>query len=142
VRRIEVPATIEHLASVNAFVRRLAADARFCDQETYKLRLMAEELYANIVQHGFPPGKEGAVIIEGEVQSDQVWLRLIDNAAPFDPFQRPEPTGLDLPLDEREPGSLGLYLVRQTADVTAYEYVDNANRTTVVVRRADPNVEK
>jgi anti-sigma regulatory factor (Ser/Thr protein kinase) len=58
----------------------------------------------------------------------------------FDPVHAPEPTDLDRPLHERTVGSLGLYLVRHSVDDLSYEYVDGANRTTVIVNAVPAHV--
>jgi anti-sigma regulatory factor (Ser/Thr protein kinase) len=132
---VKVPAVVESLERVNELVNRLAARAGLARRETYQLRLATEELFINIVKHGYgtirPPGE---VVIEGGSSDGRAWVTLIDTAAPFDPFAAPAPTGLDRPLQDRAPGALGLYLARHAVDEASHEYVDGTNRTTVVVR--------
>jgi len=143
VRRVltlKVPAIVESLEPVNALVHRVAAEAGLPSAEAYQLRLATEELFINIVKHGYGPDRpDGEVVIEGGVSEESAWIRLIDTAPPFDPFQAPNPTGLDRPLQDREPGALGLYLTRHAVDTASHRYVGGANRTTVAMWRARRN---
>jgi serine/threonine-protein kinase RsbW len=133
-RKLTLPAVIGSLQLANAFVRSLAAEARLDRHKTYQLRLAVEELLTNIIKHGYGTARpEGQIALEGHVSDHRVSVRLVDTAARFDPVQAPDPADLDRPLRERRIGSLGLYLARQSADLMFYEYVDGANRTTVVV---------
>jgi len=131
-----VPAVTGSLEAINAMVADLAETAGMSADMAYRLRLAAEELFVNIVRHGYEPGGvSGRVTVESGVEPDEVWLRLIDSAPPFDPFSAPDPADLDRSLHEREPGSLGLYLTRHAVDAASHEYIDGENRTTVVIRR-------
>ncbi|MGC9670553.1 ATP-binding protein [Planosporangium sp. 12N6] len=135
-RAITVPAVVESLGPVNTLVRDLVAAAGLDPSTAYRLRLATEELFVNIVRHGYGRRHpDGRIVVEGGLAEDRAWIRLIDRAPPFDPFQAPAPTELDRPLQEREPGALGLYLTRHAVDAASHEYVDGANRTTVVMWR-------
>jgi anti-sigma regulatory factor (Ser/Thr protein kinase) len=140
--RLRLPAVVESLERVNRLVSGLAHEAQLTPAGLYKLRLATEELFVNIVKHGYGTSQPGGqVVIEGGVAEENVWIRLIDSGAPFDPFTAPDPTGLDLPLQDRVPGALGLYLARQAVDAASHEYVDGTNRTTLVLRRNRSNGE-
>jgi serine/threonine-protein kinase RsbW len=133
---MSVPAVTESLTAINALLTDLTEAAGMSDDTAYRLRLATEELFINVVRHGYGPDDASSqVTVEGDLADDGVWVRLIDTAPPFDPFGAPGPAGLDLPLQDREPGSLGLYLTRHAVDAASHEYVDGANRTTVVIRR-------
>ena len=61
----------------------------------------------------------------------RVVAQLEDNGIAFNPFEEapePDPT---LGLEERPIGGLGVFLVKQFADSTAYERVDGRNRITL-----------
>jgi serine/threonine-protein kinase RsbW len=132
---LRVPAAVESLERINALVQSLAAEAGLPRQDAYRLRFAAEELFVNIVKHGYGSDRSGSeVMVEGDSTTGSAWVRLIDTAAPFDPFAPTRPIGLDRPLQDRVPGALGLYLVRDAVDGASHEYVNGTNRSTVVVR--------
>lgn len=136
--RLNIPAALHSLEWVNALVRSLAAEAGLTAAQAYQLRLATEELFVNTVEHGYGTRvPDGTVTIEADVSAESVWVRLIDAAEPFDPFQFRPTAGLDLPLRDRDPGALGLFLVRRAVDEASHEYIDGANHTTIAIWR-DP----
>ena len=52
---------------------------------------------------------------------------VIDNGGAFDPSEAPEPD-VSLPLDKRDPGGLGILLIRRMVDRVEYRRVGNENR--------------
>ena len=136
--RLNIPAAVRSLEWVNVLVRSLAVEAGLSAAQAYQLRLATEELFVNTIEHGYGTRvTEGSVTIEADVSKESVWVRLIDTAAPFDPFRCRPTGGLDLPLRDRNPGALGLFLVRRAVDVASHEYIDGANHTTIAIWR-DP----
>lgn len=135
---LEVPAVLDSVATLAALTTGLAAEADLPVRRTYALRLALEELLVNIVEHGYGPDRsDGKVLVEGDVTADRVWVRLTDWAPEFDHTSVVEPDRLDQTLNRREPGGLGLYLVRHSVDEATHSYIDGVNRTTVVLWR-DP----
>lgn len=135
-RSLTVPAVVESLGSVNSLLRDLVTAGGLDSSAAYRLRLATEEVFVNIVRHGYgPQHPDGRIVVEGGLAEGRAWIRFTDTAPPFDPFEERTPTGLDRPLREREPGGLGLYLTRHAVDAASHEYVDGANRTTVVISR-------
>lgn len=119
-------------------VRCLAAEAGLGPRQTYRLRLAAEELFTNIVRHGYgPDATDARVVVEGGLTEDDVWIRLVDTAAPFDPFRRPKGDGRDLSPAEDGPPTLGLYLARLAVDYASYVHDAGANSTRIAVSRTD-----
>jgi serine/threonine-protein kinase RsbW len=133
---VEVPAELSSLTSLAALTQELAAEAALPEPRAYGLRLAVEELLVNIVVHGYGPDRsDGKVLVEGDVTADRIWVRLTDWAPEFDHTRAAEPTDLDQPLSRREPGGLGLLLVRHSVDSATHCYRNGANRTTVVLWR-------
>lgn len=139
--QLVVPAVLGALDRVNALVRDLAAAAALPEWDAYRLRLVTEELFTNIVRHGYgareprpPSAPVEHVVIEYGVTDDHVWVRLIDTADPFDPL------GVPVGAAARAVGgdTLGLDLIRRAASAASHEYVDGTNRTTVQVPRSLP----
>jgi anti-sigma regulatory factor (Ser/Thr protein kinase) len=134
-RSVIVAAELESLPAVTGLVADVAREAGLGSDATYRLRLAAEELLTNIIRHGYAdhPGQP-TIQVHAEVLPDRVRLRLSDSAAPFDPVAAPPPAGLDLPLQHRVAGALGLYLAKDAVDEITHEYA-GGNHTTVEVLR-------
>ena len=135
---ISLPATTEGVARVAREVAERGAAAGLPPARAYKLRLAAEEIATNIVDHGFGRAPRDPVPEFGfEWDCDEEWVRvhLVDEAGPFDPTSAPVPPDLDAPLEERRMGGLGIHLVRASTDEFRYERRGRLNRVTLGLRR-------
>jgi len=131
-----VPAVLDSMDDVVRYVGELARRAGLSSRRTGGLRLAAEELVVNIIMHGYGACRapQAALELEGGVDGDHVWLRIVDDAPAFDPTRVPAPEDLDRPLAQRRPGGLGLHLARSAVDGIRYESVDGRNTVTLTVR--------
>jgi anti-sigma regulatory factor (Ser/Thr protein kinase) len=135
-QRLRLPVVLGSLDDVVAFVGGLACTAGLSEAQARRLRLATEEFVTNIVTHGYGGGAATADMeIAGGVETDRVWLTLIDWGPPFDPGTVGRPVDLDRPLAGRQLGGLGLFLARDAADEIAYERSGGHNRTTIVINR-------
>ncbi len=81
--------------------------------------LVLDELFSNIVIHGYRHDPDGDILVEATVEDDKVRVTLTDHAPLFNPLLVPEPD-TTLPLEARPIGGLGLLFVRRTADRLEY----------------------
>ncbi|MDQ1348413.1 MAG: serine/threonine-protein kinase RsbW [Acidobacteriota bacterium] len=102
-------------------------DAVFC------VNLAAEELFTNLIRHNVGRGDE--ILLELEVSEPRIFIRFTDyDVEPFDPKSVPA-VKLDAPLAQRNPGGLGMHLVRSVVDRVTYEYQDRAMRVSAEKQR-------
>ena len=90
------------------------------------IRLVIEELIVNIVNYS------GSDYIDIELKRDEnsITLCFRDNGIPFNPLKRVMPD-TTLPLEKRQIGGLGIYLVIKKTDAISYEYTNGENILTV-----------
>jgi serine/threonine-protein kinase RsbW len=93
-------------------------------------RLALDELVANVAAHGADDGREPIVSFTCNAEPGHLLVQVDDDGLPFDPRQVPSPD-LDVPLDERRIGGLGLHLLRRLASRFDYERRDGRNRVTL-----------
>lgn len=102
-----------------------------------QVMIIVDEIGSNIIGSAWPEGGDHSFQIELHVApADQALaLRLLatDDGIAFDPTQAPPPT-LDLDLDEREPGGLGLFMVGEMSDSMEYQRTEGRNRLQVTKR--------
>lgn len=110
-------------------------------QDAMQLRIVAEEIVTNIARCAWPAGerREFAVELAVDVRLDGLHVRMttIDDGAPFDPTIQPTPN-VDVGLDERQTGGLGMLLVREMTERQHYVREEGRNRFSVerLLRRA------
>jgi anti-sigma regulatory factor (Ser/Thr protein kinase) len=104
------------------------------DDATFKLTLALDEIVANVVRHGFDDDREHRIEVKVIVDDRTVTASVEDDGLEFDPREAPVPD-LDLPIEMRKPGGLGMHLVRATMDSVEYRRQDGRNILTVVFSR-------
>jgi len=93
----------------------------------------AEEIFVNIAHYAYGEDK-GEVTVEcwGGSSPQGITLTFVfsDRGRAFNPLEHAEPD-ISLPLEEREPGGLGLLIVRKTMDTIQYNRENGTNRLTL-----------
>jgi sigma-B regulation protein RsbU (phosphoserine phosphatase) len=97
----------------------------------FKLRLSIEETVENVVQYAY---KDSIGWMEVETNLDEkgflLTVTLKDAGKKFNPLEMPDPD-VNLPLEEREIGGLGIFLCKQFMDEVEYHYEDGCNILTM-----------
>lgn len=91
-----------------------------------QLNLALEEAATNVIMYAYPEGEKGTVELSLEVMDGQICATLIDEGAPFNPLQKKE-VNLDVPLEERQIGGLGIHLIRTIMDQVEYAHENGQN---------------
>lgn len=125
---------INNLSEINK-IRILLEDYNsqnlFSDEILFKLNLVIEELFTNIVSYGFIDEKVHYIELETAIENKKFSAVLIDDGIAFNPLEKDEPD-LDASLNDREIGGLGIHLMKNLMDEYDYERVDNKNILTVI----------
>lgn len=92
-----------------------------------KLGVVIEEIVLNIVDYS------NSDYLDVEIMRDDksITLRFHDGGKPFNPLEKEEPD-FTLPLEDREIGGLGIFMVIKYMDSVTYEYSGCENILTVV----------
>ncbi len=82
-------------------------------------------------------GAESAGDLTIWAESDEEAFRIFleDEGEPFDPRDAPQPADLELPLEERKDGGLGIFLALWGVDEFTYERIGVINRCIFKVYR-------
>jgi phosphoserine phosphatase len=95
--------------------------------------LVLEELFTNVVKYG--RASETPVRIDLRRIAGGVELTLTDDDADFfDPTRAPE-VDTGLPIEKREPGGLGVHLVRKLVDAIDYRYSQDRRQSRITFRK-------
>jgi serine/threonine-protein kinase RsbW len=134
---LRIPADTDRLAAVRSFVRQTAAAHGVRPDAVPDMVQAVDESVCNVIVHGYRGGA-GFVEIGVHRQGDDLVVRLRDQAPPFDPNSMPAPD-LELPLEARRPGGMGVHLARQLVDEVRHRLPPGSgNELTLVKRDAFP----
>ena len=117
--------------------------ASFCEHhgvdghDTLRLTLVVEELFLNIVTHGYREAPGASVRLTLSTDGADVRLVCEDRAPAYDPRDAlaNAPDDLDAPLEERGIGGLGQWLVANLVELERYERDGDVNRVTLRMPR-------
>jgi anti-sigma regulatory factor (Ser/Thr protein kinase) len=127
--RLELNNDVEELGRLAAGLEEFGQAHGLSADLVGELNLVLEELVTNTFNYGAEDGRDPAGVkaqVDLAVAEGEVRVRLSDTARPYDPLQRETPD-LDVPLEEREIGGLGVHLVRTLMDHVEYRLEDGRN---------------
>ena len=90
-----------------------------------ELMMALDEAITNIVLHGYSAKKGDIRIVIGR-ENDYVSVELIDSGKKFNPTRHPEPD-VNVPIEERKAGGMGVQLMRKFTDGMRYHHNDGKN---------------
>jgi len=126
------------LTRLEAFAEAFARDCGLADDERARLLIILEELFTNVVAHGYGEGfAAGSVAVALGWRGGQLTMDFVDDGRPFDPLAFPGPD-LDAPPEQRPIGGLGIPIVRALVDEARYWREGHRNHLHLVRRLALP----
>ncbi|HOU35822.1 MAG TPA: SpoIIE family protein phosphatase [Candidatus Omnitrophota bacterium] len=128
--RLVLPAKLENLEKMFAFIREGAARQGFVKEHIDKIQLACEEALVNVINYAYP-GRQGDLEITYLNSNSYLEITLIDSGIPFDPLSLPEPD-IHKPIEERNIGGLGIFMMKKIMDEVTYKRDGNKNVLTLV----------
>ncbi len=89
--------------------------------------LALEEVLSNVLRHGRTEGRSAEIRVTFSIDDSGFDFEVSDSAPAYDPLLRPDPD-IDAPLEQRQRGGLGVFLVKKLADELSYARCDGRNR--------------
>jgi len=132
---VRVAASQEGLrAAAGAFDRFEAAHS--LDLETgWPVHVALDEVLSNVVRHGAAGRPHLVIDVTFALVAGSLEVTVVDDGPEWNPLELPPPDTA-APLEARDPGGLGVHLVRNLMDRVAYTRQDDRNRL-VFARRCE-----
>jgi anti-sigma regulatory factor (Ser/Thr protein kinase) len=125
---------VEHVGLTLRLANRLAEIPRiaelvdaFCARQGvasslgFAINVSLEELLGNTMAYGYGDDREHEIVVRIWREDSYLVIDIADDARPFDPTAV-APPDLNLPLEERPIGGLGIQLVRGMMDSVEYRH--------------------
>src|SRR5687767_12850036 len=117
--RLRVPARLDSIRPVIALTSDLARKARLSERAIYQCRLALDEACMNIIEHAYANNPDGEIEVVIETGRGRCAIQLTDFGESYHPGSVPEPE-VGSPIEEVQPGGLGLFLMRKVMDEVRY----------------------
>ena len=134
---IKLPASVDRLQDVMAFVETSAEAAGVMPAKRSGLCLAVEEAFVNICTYAFPNGR-GEVELACLASADAFVIEITDTGEEFNQLSVPEPD-TSVPLEQRQIGGLGVHLIRNSTDHAEWRRENDRNilRLTINLHEED-----
>ncbi len=110
--------------------------ASFCEtcgiakKPKFEINLALDELFTNIINHGFNDDAEHSIRVTCTLKDDIVEITIKDDGIPFNPLEAPQPD-LNCTFNDREIGGLGIHLIKAYIDRIDYQRAADKNILTL-----------
>jgi anti-sigma regulatory factor (Ser/Thr protein kinase) len=133
--KVTVKNRIEDLLRVNSLFESFATQHDISGRLRYHLLVSIEEILTNIIKYGFDEEGVHPIHITFRRVEEQIEMEFEDRGREFNPLEIGEPD-LDIPLEERKLGGLGIHLVKKMVDEARYRREGDRN---ILLLRKDKN---
>jgi serine/threonine-protein kinase RsbW len=113
------PRRIDALEQLFDFTAQVLPDGSVSAALRRSVDFVLEEYFTNIVKYG---GGQGPIGIDIDLSATGVEVAVTEPDAHFFDVTRVPAIDTTLPIGERQPGGLGLYLARRMVDTLRYDY--------------------
>jgi sigma-B regulation protein RsbU (phosphoserine phosphatase) len=121
-----IEAKLENLDTVINFVTE---NTQGCPPKTRnQICIAVDEIFSNIARYAYAPTTGGAVV--RVAAGDEITIEFEDGGAAFDPLSKDDPD-LSPSAEERQPGGLGIFMVKNLMDYVEYQRIGNKNVLTI-----------
>ena len=125
-------ANLDSLSPIREYLTSLGESVGLDKNKTYKLCLAVDEIATNIINYGY--GKagvaDGKIDVTAFTENGKLFVFLEDKATPFNPLEHKTPgqEDMNIPLEERPIGGLGIMLAKESVDLYDYKFLNGINR--------------
>lgn len=130
-KELTMDATIENITAVTDFVDEQLESYGCPMKAQMQINIAIDELFGNIAHYAYDPEVGPATVsIEVNEEPMEVVITFIDHGIPYDPLKKEDPD-VTAPVEEREIGGLGIYMVKKSMDEISYRYEEGKNILTI-----------
>lgn len=127
--------SLDELAKLSEDIEAYGRANGLSDATVHAFQLCLDEVFTNIVNYAFEDDDTHSVELEMTCEGDVVQACIADDGKPFDPLANSTEPDLDVPLEDRAIGGLGIFFLQQFMDELAYRREDDRNILTLRKRK-------
>ncbi|MDD4771829.1 MAG: ATP-binding protein [Bacteroidales bacterium] len=125
-KQLTIRNAVDELNRVVVFLEQLEEECQLPAGCMLPINLVLEEALSNVIFYAYEEGSSQEIHINVEYVAPRLVITIKDTGKPFDPTQKEDPN-LNLPVEERPIGGLGIFLMRKIMDEISYERLGKEN---------------
>lgn len=118
---LTLPANLDALSQISLFITDAAERSGLDERATWQVQLAVDEAATNIIQHAYELAVPGNITLSWRCEENNFIVMLRDQGRGFEPQDVPEPDLLS-PLEDRQIGGLGIYLMTRLMDEVHFDF--------------------
>jgi serine/threonine-protein kinase RsbW len=126
---LKTESSLDGLSKIGDFILESVKRSGLDQREIFHLMMAVDEACTNIIKYS---GSD-EIKIKCDVEDDRVVVDIRDRGVTFNLLEAPSPE-IDLPLQERKIGGLGIYFIRTLIDEVKYRREGEENVLTMTLR--------
>jgi serine/threonine-protein kinase RsbW len=127
----------QEIERVADLVDRFGQAHHLPDDVVVAVHLVLDEIVVNIIEHGYDDELRHHIHVSLALDGERLTIRVEDDGKPFNPLDTPPPD-LNLPIEERPIGGLGIHIVRSSVDTLEYRREAGRNVLQMTKRVSQP----
>lgn len=129
---MEFVASLSDLHTILLWILSESKSKGLQERDLQRVEKSSEEALVNIIKHAYQGRPEKVEIDIKLVSKGRLEISFKDQGPPFNPLKVKSPD-TSLPLEKREVGGLGIFLIRKLVDDLQYVRIHNQNLFTFVI---------
>ncbi len=134
-RTLCIETDLGELARIHEAVAELGQTESWPSDFAFQVALVLEELIVNIVNYGHDDDASHEIEIALTSAADALTIEIADDGRAFNPLSESLEPNLEIGLEDRPVGGIGLHLVRAMVDDLHYRREHGRNHLTLIKRR-------
>jgi anti-anti-sigma factor len=126
------PAALDQLSAIGELVTKVARQLDMGERDTFAVQMAVDEAATNVIVHGYAGQFGGTLQILCWQEGNDLVIQIRDQGQYFDADEVPEPD-LHTPLEDRQEGGLGVFLMRRMMD--RVEFIREGNENVLTMAR-------
>lgn len=125
------PATMDSLYDMLAFVVEQMKAQGFQESFLPKVELAAEEALVNVINYSGLTENDHIQINCENSENGEMKIQIIDSGIPYNPLEHIRKVDDETPVEQRELGGYGIFLITKIMDKVNYQRENNSNILTL-----------
>jgi len=125
-RNIVLKNDLSEIRKIKEMVEAFGEKNKLSQDDIFDMNLALEEIVVNIISYGYKTNEERLIKVDLLIDEKKLILKTEDDGEGFDPTKVPD-ADIDLPLEKRILGGLGIHIVKNIVDEMEYKRENNKN---------------
>ncbi|MDR0631892.1 MAG: ATP-binding protein [Holosporaceae bacterium] len=138
---LKIKNNIEEMSRICDTVREFCVGNGIPDERYHDIILVLDEVVTNVINYAYQDEEEHEFSLYLDKDDQNVSIKLIDNGMAFNPLEQEDPD-ICSSIEERQIGGLGIFIVKQLAEVVEYSRIDEQNQLSIVIAVYDKKGER